>query len=229
MKPRTVNGRWEVTLPDHIADHPFLDDHERERFDSMAELLNFGDVLFDIGAEHGCCSAVYAQMVGGANMVLFEPTFELWRNIRLTWEANNLPDPKGCWVGFLTDTTPGPPRVLRTWPHCAAGRGEVGPMPYRQLGTDVGISTTVDAWVIASGIVPTALTIDVEGCELKVLQGAKRTLTNHRPLVWLSVHSDEMLAAQGAERTQVFDLLDSLGYTTERLGIDHEEHYLCRP
>lgn len=228
MKTRTVNGRWEVVLPDHIADHPFLDCHEPERFESMAWWLTPGAVLFDIGAEHGCCSAVYAQMVD--SIVLFEPTPAFWRNIRLTWEANGLRDPLGCWPGFLTDTTPGPPRVLNGWPHCAAGNDEAPPGPYRHLATDVDVpSTTVDAWVKASRIAPDAMTIDVEGAEWHVLSGASWTIANHRPDIWLSVHTDEMLASHGAQRDWVFSLLHGHGYSTELLATDHEEHWLCLP
>lgn len=232
VKPRTINGRWTVMLPDHVADHPFLDDHERARFNSMSINLNPGDVVYDIGAEHGWSSAVIASIVGPENVVLVEGDVMFWTNLLLVWEANNWPMPRRCWP-WRVDAPEARLAGLVEIPHRLAGPftdrwpssdgPEVGPKAYQQTR----IATTVDA--MAGYDPPAALSIDVEGAEAKVLAGASWTLANHRPLVWVSMHSDAMLAAHDSTPDDVLRPFRDADYQVELLDVDHEQHWFARP
>ncbi len=53
--------------------------------------------------------------------------------------------------------------------------------------------------------------LDIEGAELSVLKGAKRTLESFRPLLLLEL-SDTALRRQGGSAAEVVALLTSLGY-----------------
>lgn len=213
---------------------------EVERFNSMAANLRPGDVLFDVGAEFGSISAIYAQMVGGENMVLFEPSPVFWPNIRLTWEANELPCPRACYVGLLgTEHVAVPPDLdfdalmVNGWPRCAWSTEVAETAMYRYLHSHTTSTpqTTLDAWSNLTGIAPTAVTIDVEGAELAVLEGAKRLLEEVRPLVWVSIHPDLMARDFGLHhgKEDVLALLHDLSYSTTILEVDHEEHHLAWP
>ncbi len=61
---------------------------------------------------------------------------------------------------------------------------------------------------------PTLVKIDVEGAELKVLQGATSTLEKYCPTVWIEIHTDETLEAAGFpyRSVEIHTLLTSLGY-----------------
>lgn len=59
--------------------------------------------------------------------------------------------------------------------------------------------------------VPALIKIDVEGAELQVLEGARRTLAAHRPLVVLE-HGLGSADHYGTRPEQVHDLLAALGY-----------------
>jgi FkbM family methyltransferase len=48
--------------------------------------------------------------------------------------------------------------------------------------------TTLDSFVRSSGVIPDVVKIDVEGAELLVLEGAKRLLAVHRPVLIIGVH-----------------------------------------
>src|SRR3990167_7991359 len=102
MKEVLVCGQW-PTVVQEVANRPLWlwDNWERARFESMSANLKPGMTLFDVGSEQGDVSCVYAQMVGGENMVLFEPNPRNWPNIKALWAANNLPDPRACAVTFL--------------------------------------------------------------------------------------------------------------------------------
>jgi hypothetical protein len=85
-------------------------------------------------------------------------------------------------------------------------------------------AVTVDT--VAGGTMgPTALTIDVEGAELRVLRGAARTLMTYRPTVWVSIHPAFMDEMYGDRPEQIHDLMAGLGYEGHHLATDHEEHW----
>lgn len=244
MKPGTYNGKWSLMLPDHIAEWDAITDWEQGRFDSMARTLKHGEVLFEVGAEHGSHAAVFARhMVGGDALVLFEPSADFWPNIRMTWEANGLAHPRGVWAGFVDATsTPGARDLVAAlhrhvgegrremvrasrWPDEAAGDVECPAMAYRKLGEHDCPAVSIDDYVAWTGIVPAALSIDVEGAELRVLQGAVATIHVHRPRVWVSIHGD-LIPQFGAEAEDVHTYFEHLGYLARHLGTDHEQHWL---
>lgn len=217
-------------MPNSIADWDAPSAWERPRFASMESYLCPGMTLFDIGAEWGWQSAVYASFVGGGNMVLVEPEPSMWPNIRLTWQANRYPQPKGC-VQALVGAEGGPPDFPQGWPACAEGVESDTPGSYRYLceakHVEVTPVTTVD--FIADRFSPAAITIDVEGAEAAVLAGAAGTLSEHRPLVWASVHPDMMVRNYGTSPDELFAAMTKAGYSAEHLGTDHEEHWLFAP
>lgn len=76
----------------------------------------------------------------------------------------------------------------------------------------VRVSTTpLDDLVEAQGLEPGFLKIDVEGAEAAVLQGAARTLAQHRPVVMAEIN-DDMLRQQGSSARAVLALLTDAGY-----------------
>lgn len=228
---------FELILPRPLADWDVFAVWERERTRSMKTNLTKGDVLFDVGAEHGWLSAVYAEFVGAENLVLFEPTPEFWPNIKATFEKNDLATPRANVWALVGDTTVIPSGhegeyiksiAVNDWPD-AANTGKLIPkLSYRYLHEHADSTPTIaiDAFVEMTGIIPTALTMDTEGAEILVLKGAERTLREHRPLVWASLHPDLAPENGYGDIQNVHDFMKSLGYQGELLAIDHEEHWL---
>jgi FkbM family methyltransferase len=192
----------------------------------MRDNLRQGMVLFDVGTEHGWCNLIYASYVGGENMVLIEPTPSFWPNIKATWEKNDLWGPRGFYDGLLSDKTTDTRTGFRDWPAAS-----VGPLIDRnkyQYIHDNGAGIPemrFDDLVLRMGVVPDAITIDVEGAELLVLRGAERTMRERHPLVWVSVHPDMLLRDYGTEAGELHAFMADLGYTGEHLATDHEEHW----
>lgn len=233
MKPRTINGKYNVILTDELADWDALSDWEKVRFASMEANLSPADTLFDIGTEMGALSAVYASWIGGNRMCLFEPSPEFWPNIRAIWEANHFTTPMACWAGLLADTTElrplemdYDPAVISGWPSCAWSDKLSPARSYRYIH-EHGHSTprtTLDDWVAKTGIIPTAITMDVEGAETFIVVGATQTLATYRPLTWISVHPD-LIERDGYGTAQdLYTRMIDLGYEYVHLGTDHEEH-----
>ena len=237
MKQKVVNGRWVIWTTDSVADwdggtgdYSIRRGWEFARFESLQENLKFGDVFFDIGAEHGWMSGIIGrEFVGAENMVLFEPSPEFWINIRKVWQYNGLNEPLGCYQGFVSDTTTQWPQ--EGWPAAADPDAIEHPsMAYRRIGAnDVPSSITIDDYVATARHIPNAINIDVEGAEGIVIAGATRTLRNYSPLVWVSVHPDLMERDFQTTKSEFLELMGEQGYEGEWLGTDHEEHWLFRP
>lgn len=239
MKQALVNGRWNIWLPDNIADWDAISGDpvarrgwEYCRFESMQKNLHYGDIFFDVGAEHGWISAIIArEFVGAENMVLFEPSPEFWVNIRRIWKWNNLDDPMGFWPGFVSNgSSGGKVHGLNEWPTTAdATQPEVPGMAYRSLVDPSTIpSIRIDDFVEATGIWPTAINIDIEGAELMALQGAGRMLTHPNTRltnVWVSIHPDLLERDFGSTKQDVLDFMADCGWSGVHLGTDHEEHW----
>lgn len=245
MIPTPINGRWNLILPKHRHDRPeWATGWERERLDSMHANVKPGDVVIDIGTEEGDISALLASWVINHNdwansggVVLMEPNPRVWPNVRAIWEANGLPDPLGWWVGFA-----GPESELGTgdryenwngsddtWPVCATG-AVIGDHGFCNLWERPDIDKiTLDDLMVALDLKPDAITMDTEGSELRVLQGAERILTEDRPLVWISVHPEFSVDMYGTTRLDLLRHMQARDYICRWLATDHEEHWLFHP
>jgi FkbM family methyltransferase len=231
-----INGRWRMQLPDfralrYLQAGPL--GWERERIASMAVNLNATDVLLDVGAESGDMTALFARWVN--NVRIMEPNPTAWPNIKAIFDANGLHAPAAHWVGFASDSTGSVTHPAATldgagtgWPACVDGP-VVAAHGFRHLAEhyDITPQLTIDDFTARTGI-PTAVTMDIEGAELLALQGARRLLTEHRPLVWVSVHPSQ-IRGFGHRPVDVYQLLESYDYRVTHLADDHETHIFAEP
>lgn len=221
---------YQFQLPVPLADWDVFACWERERFHSMRQHLTRGDILFDIGTEQGWCNLIYADIVGPENMVLIEPTVQFWPNIRATWERNYDVPPKACYSGLLSDVTTTELNEFTPWPAASMGLLiDRNKYQYIHHHDDNVTQMTLDDLVTRSKIIPDAITMDVEGAELLILQGADKTLRLHKPLVWISVHPDLIERDYHATADDVHTFMTELGYTADHLATDHEEHWFYQP
>jgi len=224
----TFNYDYTLTLNEPLASWDVWDYWERERIESMRQHLNKGDVLFDIGTESGWCNLVYADIVGPENMVLIEPTPEFWPNIHALWYKRFDVNPRGCYAGLMsnitTDTRKG--YELNSW-----GENYLGPIVDRNKYIYIHDNSeqipmiTIDEYVSETGIVPDAITIDVEGAELLVFKGGENTLKNNNLKLFVSIHDDLGIRDYNTTPEQTIEFLESLGYHGEFLAKNHEAHW----
>lgn len=221
------HGTWKyhMILPRFLAEWDIMAAWEKVRTLDMAEHLNKGDVLFDIGTEYGWQSAMYAQMVGPENMVLIEPSPVYWPCIRGIWEHNDYPSPKAAIRALFSNKTTVSGFDCSTWP--VESEAEVTKLLSYQYIHEHGHVTpqiTIDDFVEATGIIPDAITMDTEGSETVILEGAVNTLRKYKPTVWVSVHPCMSLTNYGKTDEDLYQLMGGLKYSRIYLGKDHEEH-----
>lgn len=230
MKRALLNGRWDFWVPDNVANWDAITSWERERLASMEEHLKPGMILYDIGAEHGWLSAIYGTFVDHENMVLVEPSPFFWPNIRRVWEMNGFKLPLATWCAYAGAKNEGEIDAGYPWPARSDGP-ECDAQAYVSLAFENGhgLPTLTIDWISCIRPSPGAVTIDVEGAELLVLQGSEYVLRIDRPLVWVSIHEDLMVRDYHTDAEDLYHYMGDLDYANEFIARDHETHVLFTP
>lgn len=220
---------YEFILNEPLASWDVYDYWEKERFHSMRDNLKKGEILFDIGTEQGWTNLLYAKFVGPENMVLIEPTQEFWPNIKAVWKKNFNVNPKACVPVLFSDKNTHDydyRSFVDGWPKNADDDLiDRNKYQYIHENSENIPEVTIDHYVASSGIIPNALTMDTEGSELLILKGAKKTLKDHDLKVWISIHPDLGLRDYGVKKEDTIKYMEDLGYKSEHLATDHEEHW----
>ena len=223
-----INGKWDILLPKHRADRPEWYTEkgwEKPRLNSLNEHLGANDILFYVGAEEGDMPAL-CQM-WGAKVALFEPNPKVWANIKAIWDANNLAYPYS-FVGFASDRSTSGGIYHNNFPECAEGE-IISNHGFLELRDRNAPEITLDKFSELVDMVPTAISMDVEGSEWHVLKGAEQLILKHHPKLWVSVHPEFMFSHFGEYSYDMRNWIKDRGYTETFLDYQHELHVLYLP
>lgn len=222
---RLFNDRYKVRIPEwtRIPAGPYS--YEPKRTGKMAERLVRGDILFDVGLADGWVSGIYAQIVGAENMCMFEPSPEVWPNIKAIWDENRLATPMSTFCGFASDKTVDHPiepdhdyTQRDGWPipaFCDTLLIENRFRGIKERSNDTR-QLMLDDFIDRTSIIPRALSIDVEGAETLVLKGAVHLLKEYHPLLFLSLHT-----VNGAIFYDYHSSEDEIRHLLRDCGYDH--------
>jgi FkbM family methyltransferase len=224
-----VNGEYEIVLPKHRAERDQWytpAGWERKRLDSIHDHISSKDTMFYVGAEEGDMPAL-CQM-WGAKMVLFEPNPLVWANIRAIWEANHLETP-WCFVGFAANKTT-PSTFSKEFPAVSLGP-VISDHGFKELAyeSENFPCAKIDSNVRVSGIIPTAISMDVEGSEFEVLKGAEQTILKYHPKLWMSIHPEFAFRMFGVYQYDIRNWIKDRGYKEQILDYQHELHTFYEP
>jgi len=182
--------RFQIKMPDDKG--IWTGTYESDFAEILADNVHDGDIAFDIGSWHGFFAGVMAAQ-GAREVHAFEP---LPRN--------------GERIAHLVRLNPGKKIVL----HQVAVGDKEGEMELEILPEDsmarlsesrfkrtasAGRAISVKLISIDQFVAdgesppPDVIKIDVEGAEMLVLNGARKTIEMHRPRLFIEVHSSELL------------------------------------
>lgn len=169
-------------------------------------LVSAGDTVIDVGANIGYFSLLAARVTGSSGRVLaFEPNppvrEELLANLRLNGFAHVSVHSEA--LSASTDDV-----SFYLGPSQDTGLASLRAMPdSREL--KVHQVRFDDLWKEPRPV--TFVKIDVEGAELRVLEGMKDTLRRDRPAIILEV-TDEYLKVMGDSAESLYNFLRTIGY-----------------
>lgn len=161
-------------------------EYEPEMRELFARLVEPGMVVYDVGANVGVFSVLFAALAGPHGLVYaFEPEPGNLRCLRDTQSNNALPN--------LVIQAAGVGRENGTLYFDRKGGAMSGRMVEKADRSDANIIEMpvigIDDFVFVQGQrAPDLLKIDVEGNEVNVVAGMNRTLTTHRPIVVCELH-----------------------------------------
>lgn len=212
--PTCFNGRW-LLLPAKdwtrlvVTYEPYI-------ATVMRRQLTHGDIVFDIGAHAGAWSAYAAKIVGQSGLVVScepSPAYELLLHTARGFRQFR---PMRIGIGAENDEMM----------FHAQGTGSSG--SFRRSVTDINahfqpdvpiteatvVLRQLDSLVDELHVTPTLVKVDVEGFELEVLKGARKTL-GLRTGVWIiEVHPPQLHMSGGSE-ADLHEMLERAGYRVE--------------
>jgi len=166
-------------------------------------------VFIDAGANVGFFSLLALSKMRSGTAHAFEVDPRTLRCLWLTRSRGNLDNlvVHECGLGATSTTAGLVSEEELVWTHVnfdADGGPRFDIRPLDDFADDFGGQRVV------------AMKIDVEGMELAVAQGARRTLAEHKPLV-VSEAIDENMARYGASVRELVEFMESLGYSSQPL------------
>jgi FkbM family methyltransferase len=156
-----------------------------EEYAAFRAAVTSGDTVLDVGANIGAYTLLFAQWVGRAGRVVaFEPTPAAVAGLRHQLRLNGLADRVDVVESAVADVVGtasfAADRVSGSNALIAAGRAGDHAITVR--------TTSLDAFCEAHGLRPQVIKIDVEGTEMEVLRGARRTLSVPGVQTFLELH-----------------------------------------
>ncbi|MEX0906081.1 MAG: FkbM family methyltransferase [Balneolaceae bacterium] len=181
-------------------------DHEESPYSKkILECLEPGDCVFDIGGFLGYYTILMSNAVGSKGQVVtFEPNFQSFDTLRRTIHANSFLNNVRLVQTAITDT--------EGYVEFDLSEDESSIQMNKDIRGAVEIAaTTLDAFAKKEKMNPRLIKIDVEGFEMKVLQGGKSILSTCQ-YVCCEVHPKKMQRATGHTEKELEDFLGSLGF-----------------
>lgn len=184
-----------------------------EEYAAFREVVRPGATVFDVGANIGAYTLLFAQWAGPAGRVVaFEPAPEAATGLRRLVALNDLRDRVEiveaavcAAVGTARFATEGSSGANALVDAAHPGRGVIS-VP----------TTSLDAFCDRHALRPDVIKIDVEGQELDVLRGARRTLSLPSVQTFLELHPTAWVS-HGINAASIRAELDSLRLTAEPL------------
>ena len=191
----------------------------RDEYDAFGSSLRTGGTALDIGANVGCYAVMFGQRVApDGHVFAFEPAPTAYRGLARHIALNDL-ETLVTPVPVAVSDHVGKGRLVTTGPigtdHLAiATATETGPT------TDVEV-TTIDAFCERQGIAPDLIKVDVEGVELAVLRGARRTIAASQGTLALFVEMHpSRWPSLGTSKAELLAELAEQGLRVEPLRAD---------
>jgi FkbM family methyltransferase len=202
---QTREGWWVMKHDTHFSrwvEQAQRLDHDQPVLQKLAPYIKPSSVVYDLGAALGDHTVFYLNAVGPKGVVIaFEPhpvQFEcLKRNCPM---ALCIP----CCVGEVQDEV-----WLFHEPDCIGGSRLIDPA--RQWPMTKHRRVTIDDNCAIAGHV-SFMKIDIEGCEPEALRGARRTIMQHRPVIWIEINPEALRRQNHTTEELKLLLEDGLNY-----------------
>ena len=166
--------------------------------------------LLDVGALHGIFSLVFAAMNRERKVVAVEPSPIAFSKLLYNVRKNDLESNIVAHEVALS-STPGKLQMYYQWEHSVA-------VPLSEPGGSISVEKIPgDILCGKMAFKPDVIKIDVEGHELKVINGLIQTIRVMKPLLFLELHP-EMIRRENDHLSDLVTLFENAGYRGKKLN-----------
>lgn len=179
--------RFMWTFNDTYAAGDFESDVQK----AFAAHLKPGQVVYDVGSNVGFMTLVASKLVGPTGTVIaFEPIRRTASQLAAQVKVNDLKNVivKNCAVSDREGIS----RMSIDSFSCMARLSDSASNYGKGSTYEEEVATTTLDKVVTEHPAPDLLKIDVEGAEMMVLNGATGLLRDHRPVIIIELHSEEL-------------------------------------
>lgn len=171
----------------------WLGTYEMNLQEAARYFIKKGDIVYDVGANIGYISMIFAKYTGKNGKVFaFEAFAENIERMEKNIEVNNLESQIEVLYYAVVDSDEEVSFLVGPSHETGKAEGSMGrkETTYRERVTVPGIS--LDSFVYNLGNpLPNVVKMDIEGGEVMALPGMRRLLRDGRPLVFLELHGPE--------------------------------------
>jgi FkbM family methyltransferase len=184
-----------------------------EEYEAFRRAVRPGWTVIDAGANVGAYSMLFALWAGRDGAVYaFEPDPAAYEGLCRHIALNGLKDRVHAFPVALTDGADGRAALAR---HGFSGLSRLAPRSARTIDVD---AVSLDDFCRSRGISPDLIKIDVEGAELAVLRGARKTIGALKPHAQVFVEPHPHVWAEiGCTAADIARECATLGLDAERI------------
>lgn len=180
---------YSILLDMQIDKDYWLGTYEPDLQAAIRDLVPAGSVIYDVGANIGYVSLLFARATGaGGHVYAFEALPENAQRWTRNVELNGMAGRMHLFAGAVTDFA-GPVHFLV---HSSGGMGKVAGSAGREDAYEADLildGLSLDVFVFSQGNPPPQVVkMDIEGGEVLALPGMRRVLTEVRPLMLMELH-----------------------------------------
>lgn len=203
---------YRMFLDLHQEKDYWLGMYEVELQDAIRDFVKPGMIAYDVGANVGYITLMFARQVGANGHVFaFEPLPQNISRLRQNIEVNEMTERVTLYPWAVIDNS----HPVEFWVGPSDDMGKVAGSAGRQnvlYQSPISVSgIALDAFVFQQGnLAPDVVKMDIEGGEVLALMGMRGILAEKKPLVFLELHGEE--CAQSAWNT-----FHQSGYTLTKM------------
>ena len=200
----------------------YFDMIEGPQTKAFAHTVQVGHVFFDIGANVGYYTLLASKLIGNTGKVVaVEPSV---RNIAYLYKHVQINKLKNVSIVSAAASNNISITIFSQSDNNAMGHiADKGVFDIKAASTLIPVVTiSIDELIKSTGVNPDVIKIDVEGAETDVLNGMKDLLQTKPPIIFLSIHSDDL-------RKECLSFLQNYKYNFKLLSSEKNIlfEYLC--
>jgi FkbM family methyltransferase len=203
-----LGQRFALSFPEDVGYESiyFYNSYETGTTDTLKRLIKSDDIVFDIGANIGWYTTLFAKIIGAGQCHAFEPVPKIFEKLKkncLLTECKENVIINNLALGDLNQKV-----QLHTFSGLPHGHSSIKSFNRRDSVISETRMITLDEYVAERQLRKVDLIkVDVEGAELKVLEGASKLFSTDTPPMWLFEMNQETSSAFGYHPGDILDML----------------------